>query len=69
MAKTLHTDTASADQTAAGSTRAIWIAIVALVVVLAGSVALFGLAGLVVVMVPAALGMVVLLVRLVTDGM
>lgn len=51
------------------ATAMIWAAIAVFVAVLGTSVALLGLAGLVAVMVPAALGMVVILVRIVTEGM
>jgi len=51
------------------STALIWAAIAVFVTVLGGSAAIFGLAGLVAVMVPAALGMVVVLLRIVTEGM
>lgn len=47
----------------------IWLAIAAFVTILGGSAVLFGLAGLVTVMVPAALAMVIILLRIVTEGM
>ncbi|MCC1481631.1 hypothetical protein [Roseibaca sp. Y0-43] len=50
-------------------TAMIWAAIAVFLTILGTSAAVFGLAGLVAVMVPAALGMVVVLVRIVTEGM
>lgn len=68
------TMTADANKTVSAATpmnptAMIWAAIAVFVAVLGTSVALLGLAGLVAVMVPAALGMVVILVRIVTEGM
>lgn len=51
------------------STTVIWAAIAVFLTILGTSAAIFGLAGLVTVMVPAALGMVVVLLRIVTEGM
>ena len=47
----------------------IWAAIAVFVTVMGASTAIFGLAGLVAVMVPAALAMVLVLLRIVTEGM
>lgn len=51
------------------STTMIWAAIAVFLAILGTSAAIFGLAGLVTVMVPAALGVVLVLVRIVTEGM
>jgi hypothetical protein len=51
------------------SATVIWAAIAVFLTILGTAAAIFGLAGLVAVMVPAALGVVVVLVRIVTEGM
>lgn len=68
---TMTLDAGKADETAKNpnSTAMIWAAIAVFLTILGGSAAAFGLAGLVAVMVPAALGMVLILLRIVTEGM
>ncbi|CUX80830.1 MAG: FecCD transport family [Roseibaca calidilacus] len=68
------TMTADANKSPAASkgmntTAMIWAAIAVFVTVMGASTAIFGLAGLVAVMVPAALAMVLVLLRIVTEGM
>lgn len=68
---TMNADAGKAPVTTkkANPTAMIWAAIAVFLTVLGASAAIFGLAGLVAVMVPAALGMVVVLLRIVTEGM
>jgi hypothetical protein len=69
MTMTLDAGKAHADPKDKNSTTMIWAAIAVFLTILGTSAAVFGLAGLVTVMVPAALGMVLILVRIVTEGM
>ena len=69
MTMTLDAGNTNATAKDPNSTVAIWAAIAVFLTVLGGSAAIFGLVGLVAVMVPAALGMVLILLRIVTEGM
>jgi|GEM_PF-1789433 len=69
MTMTLDSGKANVTANDPHPTAAIWAAIAVFLTILGGSAAIFGLAGLVAVMVPAAIGMVLLLLRIVTEGM
>jgi len=69
MTTTPETDKTNGATSNPYSTTVLWIAIAVFLVILVGAVVVFGLPGLVAVAVFAALSMVVIMLRIVTEGM